>query len=95
MNLISNFSAHLLVLLKALQLTKHQSTNGSYPGAVDPAAASGSQSFQASPPFYPSPWMTPGTTGWAEAYEKSIAFVGQLTLLEKVGVFFSLRSFLV
>lgn len=38
----------------------------------------------ASDPFYPSPWATPGTIGWEEAYVKAKEFVSQLTLLEKV-----------
>lgn len=36
-----------------------------------------------SPPYYPSPNGT-GTGEWAEAYSKAQAFVGQLTLEEKV-----------
>ncbi|KAF2092215.1 glycoside hydrolase family 3 protein [Saccharata proteae CBS 121410] len=38
-----------------------------------------------SPPKYPSPWMD-GSGQWAAAYEKAKAFVGQLTLLEKVNL---------
>jgi len=43
-------------------------------------------SLQTSPPFYPSPWMTPGVIGWEDAYSKAKDFVGQLTLLEKVNL---------
>lgn len=39
-----------------------------------------------SDPFYPSPWMTPATTGWEDAYVKAKDFVSQLTLLEKVNL---------
>ena len=85
MNLISDFFTHILIVLKTLQLTKLQSsTNGTYEGTENPDAVAGAQSFQTSLPFYPSPWMTPGTTDWADAYEKATAFVAQLTLLEKV-----------
>jgi hypothetical protein len=38
-----------------------------------------------SEPFYPSPWMS-GQGEWADAYTKAKAFVGQLTLLEKVNL---------
>lgn len=38
-----------------------------------------------SPPSYPSPWMR-GGHGWDDAYHKAIAFVSQLTLLEKVNI---------
>lgn len=38
-----------------------------------------------SPPSYPSPWMN-GDGGWESAYQKAIAFVSQLTLLEKVNL---------
>jgi hypothetical protein len=38
-----------------------------------------------SAPFYPSPWMS-GQGEWADAYTKAKAFVGQLTLLEKVNL---------
>ncbi|KAH8814936.1 putative beta-glucosidase A [Xylogone sp. PMI_703] len=39
-----------------------------------------------SAPFYPSPWAKPNTNGWQDAYEKAVAFVSQLTLLEKVNL---------
>jgi beta-glucosidase len=38
-----------------------------------------------SPPSYPSPWTTPAGD-WAAAYDKAVAFVSQLTLLEKVNL---------
>lgn len=55
-----------------------------YPNAVSPdPAASVDASF--SPPYYPSPWGT-GAGDWASAYTKAIAFVSQLTLIEKVNL---------
>jgi hypothetical protein len=39
-----------------------------------------------SAPFYPSPWMNPGASGWEDAYVKAKDFVSQLTLLEKVNL---------
>jgi len=59
--------------------------NSTYPGAVDPAAEAGAQFLQASPPHYPSPWMS-GQGEWADAYAKAKDFVSQLTLLEKVNL---------
>ena len=59
--------------------------NATYPGAVDPAAIAGSQFGEKSAPFYPSPWAN-GQGDWAEAYQKAIQFVQQLTLLEKVNI---------
>ena len=59
--------------------------NSTYPGAVDPAAVPGAQSYQKSGPFYPSPWMS-GQGDWASAYAKAKDFVSQLTLLEKVNL---------
>lgn len=58
-----------------------------YPGfeSEDPAAIAGSQSFQRSPPKYPSPW-TEGLGDWGVAYDKARAFVSQLTLAEKVNL---------
>ncbi len=38
-----------------------------------------------SPPAYPSPWGS-GAGDWAAAYAKARAFVGGLTLLEKVNL---------
>jgi len=38
-----------------------------------------------SPPRYPSPWAK-GKGEWAEAYEKAVDFVSQLTLAEKVNL---------
>jgi hypothetical protein len=43
------------------------------------------QSLATSEPFYPTPWMT-GQGEWSDAYAKANAFVGQLTLLEKVNL---------
>jgi len=43
------------------------------------------QSLATSDPFYPTPWMT-GQGEWSDAYTKAKAFVGQLTLLEKVNL---------
>lgn len=60
--------------------------NTTYPGAINPAAEPGAKFGQTSAPFYPSPWMTPGTLDWADAYEKAKIFVSQLTLLEKVNL---------
>lgn len=59
--------------------------NATYPGAIspDPAAQTSGNAF--SPPYYPSPWGS-GTGDWANAYERARAFVGQLTLLEKVNL---------
>jgi len=59
--------------------------NGTYPGAIDPAAEPGAQFLQTSPPFYPSPWMN-GQGEWADAYAQAKDFVSQLTLLEKVNL---------
>ncbi|QSZ30882.1 hypothetical protein DSL72_000440 [Monilinia vaccinii-corymbosi] len=63
-----------------------KSSNPTYPGAVDSAAAGGAKFVQTSDPFYPSPWMNPNTGGWEEAYVKAKDFVSQLTLLEKVNL---------
>ncbi|KAI9841228.1 MAG: hypothetical protein M1838_003661 [Thelocarpon superellum] len=52
---------------------------------VDSVTESGAQSFQASPPKYPSPWGS-GTGGWHDAYSKARVFVSQLTLEEKVNL---------
>ncbi|GIZ40243.1 hypothetical protein CKM354_000359100 [Cercospora kikuchii] len=41
--------------------------------------------FAESPPKYPSPWSE-GLGDWREAYEQAVAFVSQLTLLEKVNL---------
>ena len=55
-----------------------------YPGAASPdPAASVDASFSA--PYYPAPWGT-GAGTWADAYVKAKAFVGQLTLTEKVNL---------
>ena len=76
-----------LVTGNRVQFTAAQiSPNSTYPGAVDPMTENGAQSFQTSSPFYPTPWMTPGTLDWEDAYEKAKDFVSQLTLLEKVNL---------
>lgn len=64
-----------------------QFPNSTYPNAIstNPTTENGTQSFQQSPPFYPSPWGS-GTGDWAGAYSKARAFVSQLTLLEKVNL---------
>lgn len=59
--------------------------NAYYPGFADPNTDAGAQSFQTSPPVYPSPWAD-GSGGWSEAYTKAQAFVSQLTLAEKVNL---------
>jgi hypothetical protein len=41
--------------------------------------------YYESPPSYPSPWGS-GAGDWAAAYEKARAFVGGLTLMEKVNL---------
>lgn len=58
-----------------------------YPGfqSDNPATIAGSQSFQGSPPKYPSPWGD-GQGEWADAYEKAREVVHQLTLEEKVNL---------
>jgi len=55
-----------------------------YPNSSSPGSNSPLNNAE-SPPFYPSPWVE-GTGDWADAYEKAKAFVGQLTLLEKVNL---------
>jgi beta-glucosidase len=58
-----------------------------YPNASDPYTDSGAQSFQTSPPKYPSPWVDSSIAGnWSAAIAKAQAFVKQLTLLEKVNL---------
>ncbi|KAI5195565.1 glycoside hydrolase family 3 protein [Aureobasidium subglaciale] len=51
----------------------------------NPNTVLGAQTNQTSPPRYPSPWGT-GVGEWAEAYDKAIAIVEQLTLEEKVNL---------
>ncbi|KAL8727454.1 MAG: hypothetical protein Q9166_006042 [cf. Caloplaca sp. 2 TL-2023] len=75
------------------QLVNAQSGNttapfpsSTYPNATSPnPAAGGSGGPAVSPPYYPSPWGS-GSTNWATAYERARAFVGQLTILEKVNL---------
>lgn len=64
-----------------------QFPNTTYPDFVseNPIVVAGSNSFQTSPPKYPSPW-TEGLGDWAEAYAKAKDFVSQLTLAEKVNL---------
>lgn len=59
-------------------------TSTTYPNAVSPnPAAAVDATF--SPPYYPSPWGS-GAGDWASAYAKATAFVGQLTLVEKINL---------
>lgn len=81
----------LVAVLSALaygspKLILAQSSSTTYPGDVDNATVSGAQFGQISPPFYPSPWMSPNVIGWEEAYVKAKDFVSQLTLMEKVNI---------
>jgi hypothetical protein len=76
-----------LITAQGSQLTSQQIfPNSTYPGAVDPITENGAQYLQTSDPYYPSPWMTPGTLDWEDAYDKAKDFVSQLTLLEKVNL---------
>ncbi|TVY83615.1 Beta-glucosidase A, partial [Lachnellula suecica] len=52
---------------------------------TEQTASAASLTNATSDPFYPSPWMN-GQGDWADAYAKAKAFVGQLTLLEKVNL---------
>jgi beta-glucosidase len=84
LEIIAALAAHLAG--KDAELTSTQnSSNSTYPGAIDPAAEPGAQFLQTSAPFYPSPWMN-GQGEWADAYAKAKDFVSQLTLLEKVNL---------
>jgi hypothetical protein len=76
--LLEVFHGHVLI-------SRQIFPNSTYPNAVDPAAIPGSQSFETSAPFYPSPWGS-GAGDWATAYEQARAFVSQLTLMEKVNL---------
>lgn len=38
-----------------------------------------------SPPYYPSPWAN-GQGDWAEAYQRAVDIVSQMTLAEKVNL---------
>lgn len=81
------------LLLALLPLTAAQvggigSSAAPYPSVVYPNAthvSSGAESYQTSPPEYPSPWGE-GLGDWAEAYAKAQAFVSGLTLTEKVNL---------
>lgn len=70
----------LLALLPAA-FAQSNSTNSTTATATNP----GAQSFQTSPPKYPSPWGE-GLGDWADAYAQARAFVSQLTLVEKVNL---------
>ncbi|KAI4168312.1 MAG: hypothetical protein LQ343_006479 [Gyalolechia ehrenbergii] len=60
--------------------------NATYSNATSPDPITSQTPGTAfSPPYYPSPWGS-GTGDWASAYERARAFVGQLTLLEKVNL---------
>jgi len=62
-----------------------QFPNSYYPGFEDPLTDAGAQSFQTSPPEYPSPWMD-GSGGWHDAYVYAQNIVRQMTLAEKVNL---------
>jgi len=83
--LVLSIGIALYFIIRARSGANDEFKNTTYPGAVDPDAVPGAQSFQTSAPFYPSPWMT-GTGDWASAYEQARAFVSQLTLLEKINL---------
>nr|AAL69548.3 beta-glucosidase [Rasamsonia emersonii]5JU6_A Chain A, Beta-glucosidase [Rasamsonia emersonii]5JU6_B Chain B, Beta-glucosidase [Rasamsonia emersonii]5JU6_C Chain C, Beta-glucosidase [Rasamsonia emersonii]5JU6_D Chain D, Beta-glucosidase [Rasamsonia emersonii] len=53
--------------------------------ALAAASAVNGENLAYSPPFYPSPWAN-GQGDWAEAYQKAVQFVSQLTLAEKVNL---------
>ncbi|KAL8676101.1 MAG: hypothetical protein Q9186_007344 [Xanthomendoza sp. 1 TL-2023] len=79
------------VWLTKLVLAQDGNTTAPFPNSTyanatspDPAAAE-SPDPPFSPPFYPSPWGS-GAGNWSNAYDKARAFVGQLTLLEKVNL---------
>lgn len=55
-----------------------------YPNATSPDPAA-QENAEFSPPYYPSPWGS-GAGEWASAYAKARAFVGQLTLIEKINL---------
>lgn len=84
LEIIAALAAHLAGRDADFTSTQN-SSNSTYPGAIDPAAEAGAQSFQTSGPFYPSPWMK-GQGDWADAYAKAKDFVSKLTLLEKVNL---------
>ena len=81
------------ILLALLPFTAAQvggigSSAAPYPNVVYPNAThvtTGADSYQTSPPEYPSPWGE-GLGDWAEAYAKAQAFVSGLTLTEKVNL---------
>ena len=81
----------LLLLSLTLPTLQHDQNNDTapFPAATYPDAESPDPAVavnaEFSPPYYPSPWGT-GAGTWADAYSKAKAFVGQLTLLEKVNL---------
>jgi beta-glucosidase len=51
-----------------------------------PCSSDGDQDdLASSPPYYPSPWAT-GQGEWAEAYNRAVQIVSQMTLDEKVNL---------
>ncbi|KAI7329200.1 glycoside hydrolase family 3 protein [Hortaea werneckii] len=85
-SLLSALLSGSLVLAQAGQ-SAAPFPNITYPDAVspNPNVFLGTQSNQQSPPKYPSPWGT-GQGDWAQAYEKAMALVEQMTLDEKVNL---------
>ena len=79
----------LLVASRVVYAQQLDNSSAPFPAATYPGAESSNPAAQAdsnfSPPYYPSPWGT-GAGDWADAYTKARAFVGQLTLLEKVNL---------
>ena len=86
----------LLYVAENDQLRSKKSTNtvGQFPDTTypdyvneNPVVVAGSNSYQTSPPKYPSPW-TGGVAdpSWQDAYAKARDFVSQLTLEEKVNL---------
>ncbi|KAL2799279.1 hypothetical protein BJX66DRAFT_256731 [Aspergillus keveii] len=49
------------------------------------SVASAQDDLAYSPPYYPSPWST-GQGEWAEAYNRAVQIVSQMTLDEKVNL---------
>jgi beta-glucosidase len=59
-----------------------------YPYAVNERASAGAKFNQTSPPRYPSPWVDGSRAGadWTAAIAQAKAFVGELTLIEKINL---------
>ena len=81
----------LLLVTSFVRLSSQQNDNSTapfpsatYPNATSPNPAA-QENAEFSPPYYPSPWGS-GDGDWATAYSKAQAFVGQLTLIEKVNL---------